>query len=264
MSRTAEHGEFLLSNGTRLTPETFGLMAVKLAIGDTVADVEAIVGNQETAFRKSIAAKVDGILLNLVALQTAALVVYAEQYLATPLSVLHEMHKGIIKGFDAWSEDADSKAFENRMSKYLDIQFILYVDSLTKELLDIMSSQPEDIGFDIRMGPTASLVAKNIALASNVQNEMLESDLDKYHVEYVAAECGIKYLLNFGKLKPITYIQLAQPVAASIGELDRGNHNPQKEKSIPGYTPLSTGNKIFLAVLAIWIALAASKQLFQY
>lgn len=137
-----EYGVFIVGGGTHLTPEQYGLMAVKSAIDDTIKDAGKIVGNNETEFRKAIAAKTGAVHLHLIGLQTAVLFVYAAKFLAVPEDILIEIYQGIISGFNKCLINDDG-----RQAKVLEAIFQLYCRSLTDEF-NGMSKQPEDIGFN--------------------------------------------------------------------------------------------------------------------
>ncbi|MDD2685126.1 MAG: hypothetical protein PHY62_03095 [Gallionella sp.] len=61
-------GEIVITGEAQLSPENFGLIVVKRAIDSTVADAMDIIGSNETAFRKAIAAKARGVHILLIAL----------------------------------------------------------------------------------------------------------------------------------------------------------------------------------------------------
>ena len=243
----SENGVFVANDGGRLTPEQFGIMAVKSAIDDTIKDATEIVGNNETEFRRALAIKAEGVHLHLIALQSAVLYVYAAQFLAVPNNVLGKVYQGITTAFNKLIVNIDGSPVDKWRVDILEGAFRLYIQSLNVEL----HTKTEEMGFTTNYGATASIFSKEISVLCGVEKELKNSQIDKVLVELTAANNGIIYLLKFGDSKPITYNIIDQ--SASPKSCISNNQNQQD--SIPGYTPLTFGNKIFLAVLGIWMLL---------
>lgn len=202
-----EHGVFIMSGGTQLTPKQFGLMAVKSAIDDTIKDAGEIVGNNESEFRRAISASAEGVHLHLIALQAAALYVYAAKFLAVSKEVLSELYQGINTGFNELLISADGSPVGKNRPDVLDIlelAFRLYGKSLSDELNEGGGSSEYDGDF-LNMGSTALLFSEKMASLCGVQAQLQESSIDKINVERIAAANGIVYLLKLGDAKHITY-----------------------------------------------------------
>jgi len=191
------NGVFFVGNGGPLTPEQFGIMAVKSAIDDTIKDAGEIVGNDETEFRTALAAKSESVHLHLIALQAAALYVYVARYLAAPREVLGEIYQGINTGFEKVLVNGDGSAVDKNRADFLELALRCYSHSLYDEL----SAKQEDIGFNLDRGATASIFSESIAKLCGVQ----ASPIDKMFMEQIAANNGIIYLLELGKSQYITY-----------------------------------------------------------
>lgn len=243
----SENGVFVASDGVRLTPEQFGIMAVKSAIDDTIKDATEIVGNNETEFRRALAIKAEGVHLNLIALQSAVLYVYAAQFLAVPNDVLGKIYQGITTGFNKLIVNIDGSSVDKWRIDILDAALRLYIQSLSVEL----HTKTEDMGLNLDRGTTASKFSQSMSVLCGVEEKLQASQIDKLLIETIAAANGIIYLLELGDNQPITYIRQDHSITSKSSISSDSN----KQQIIPGHTPLTLGNKIFLAVLGIWMLL---------
>lgn len=233
------NGVFITKDGSRLTPEQFGVMAVKSAIDDTIKDATEIIGIY------SALVKTKGMVhLHLIALQTAVFYVYAAQFLAAPNDVLGEVYQGMQTGFNKLIVNSDGSPVDKLLIDALEASLRSYIQSLSIEL----HTKTEDMGFNLDRGATASKFSQEMSVLCGVQT----SQIDKLLIENIAAANGIIYLLKFGDSKPIIY-------SVSNAATSRISNNQNQQKAIPGHTPLTLGNKILLAVLGIWMLLGLIK-----
>lgn len=250
-----EHSAFILGDGTHLTPEQYGFMAVKSAIDDTIKDAGEIVGNNETEFRRGIAAKAEGVHLHLIALQTAVLYVYAAKFLAVPREILSEIYQGINTGLNNLLINNDGSLVGKDRPEFLDTlerAFRLYGQSLSDELNERSNSSEYDGNF-MNIGSTASLFSEAIARLCGVQAQLQASPIDKMLIEQIAAQNGIVYLLKLGDAKHITYnTSGSQP---NPFNRHANSSNTPHPDVIPGHKPLTLWKKIILAIFVIWLLL---------
>lgn len=186
-----------------LSPEMFGLAAVKLAIDTTVADVEEMLDNSAYTTQHKIIYKPTIVHFHLIALTTAVFCVYASKLTSSSREILAEITKGVSNGFTNLLLFKGLPLKGEDIARFLYDLFQMYFVSLANEFNEIGKPSYGDNPFS--MGATATLVAKNIAIHSDVEDLLEENSVERYRLERIAVRNGMLFLAKALEEELITY-----------------------------------------------------------
>lgn len=257
---STNNGVFVTKSG-ELSAEQYGSIAVFNAIDISFTNVTQIIGKNETAFKRAISFNPKVLQLHFIALHVAVMHVYAARFLAVPEGTLKEIYKGITSGFNSLLKDGGISV-DDTLLDLLERVLRIYIISLVGELNErnAVAKDAYDGNFIKGSGSTASAFVDAVARSYGDQLQLQENSADDILLKYHVAAAGIVLLNQLWGDQYFTYRDKVEQMNPAVPQ-PIGRASP---KSIPGHTPLTTGNKIFLVVFGVWLLLGAMKIFFKY
>lgn len=182
---------FCFANGETMTPQEYGINAIKFSLEGSESTIQEIIGSNESKIQQEISANRGPVQLHLMALQAAAFYVCANTLSSSDHDVLTDVAGGIANGFAAIMGEYHS---DNLYDIFKD-----YGHSLAKEL------KRNDCDNFIDMGATAQLVGKNISGQCNIDTILADNPIEKLRIEEIVRRNGIGLLLTLLVHRGITY-----------------------------------------------------------
>lgn len=188
---SANHRIFCFANGETLTPQEYGINAIKLSLEGSENAIKEIVGSNESRVQQEISAHRGPVQLHLIALQAAAFYVCANTLSSSNHDVLTDIAGGIADGFAAIMGEYHS-----------DDLYDIY-----KDYGHLLAEELEKNNFDnfMDMGVTANLVVKNLSGQCNIDKILADNPIEKIRIEEIVRRNGIGLLLMLLAHRGITY-----------------------------------------------------------
>lgn len=199
----SEGPQFSIADGESLSLCEYGVLSVRMGIEKSQEVVDEMIETAEILVQQSIVSSRGPVQLHIVALTVAMFYVCADRLSGSDKRVLTEVAQGIMYGFTAIFDGGNGNSSSQNNARSLYGLFQDYLQSLSDELnlIRYATTGSDELDF----GPTASLVADNIAGQCGTRSSAVLSGLDRLRFERVIAKHGISFLVRMLLEKQIRY-----------------------------------------------------------